>query len=468
MDILLKEKYRNCIKIIGFIVATVVILAIIFPIFNYKDMGGGGGFQRFYASPSDSIDVMFFGSSRAHCTIDHGYLWDHYGIAGFTLSAGSQKLDSTYYCLQEALRCQNPEVVFVEVSQVNNGIIENGNPDVYRNYLGMKLSNVSLSFAGYLGKQMNMSREQKEEIYTKLPIIHSRYRELDRTDFIDGIPFMRGYRGSFDVVPFDMPVETEQTMEISQDNLQFLEKIISFTKERNVSLVFFASPYDISEEDQMRINEVGKIAEENGIPFINFNHLYQETGIDFSCDFRDSSHVNNTGARKVTEYLAQYIKANYKVDDHRGDDKYIIWDQNSRYLHNKEFRHELERAENINDYLMRLSEDDRNIVLIQFVGNYQALGDVYLDSIKKMGLTQDDYICGGYYYLCGGSRIERPEDIYVDDSQIIWIQGQAYQTGIENGVNVVVYDEELKQIIDVAGDDIYLGLSMSHLDLKEQ
>lgn len=468
MDILLKEKYRNCIKIIGFIVATVVILAFIFPIFNYKDMGGGGGFQRFYASPSNSIDVMFFGSSRAHCTIDHGYLWDHYGIAGFTLSAGSQKLDSTYYCLQEAIRCQKPKVVFVEISQVNNGIIENGDPDVYRNYLGMKLSNVSLSFADYLGKQMNMSWEKKEEIYTKLPIIHSRYRELDRTDFIDGIPFMRGYRGSFDVAPFDMPVETEQTLEISEDNLQFLEKMISFTKERNVSLVFFASPYVVSEEDQMRINEVGKIAEENGVPFINFNHLYQETGIDFSCDFRDSNHVNNTGAQKVTEYLAQYIKANYEVDDHRGDDKYIIWDQNSQYLHNKEFHHELERAENINDYLMRLSEDDRNIILIQFVGNYQALGDVYLDSIKKMGLTQDDYICGGYYYLCGGSRIERPEDIYVDDSQIIWIQGQAYQTGIENGVNVVVYDEELKQIIDVAGDDIYLGLSMSHLDLKEQ
>ena len=51
---------------------------------------------------------------------------------------------------------------------------------------------------------------------------------------------------------------------------------------------------------------------------------------------------------------------------------------------------------------------------------------------------------------------------------MIWIQGEAYQTEIENGVNVVVYDEELKQVIDVAGDDVYLGLSVSHLDLKEQ
>lgn len=85
MSILRKQKCRNSIKIIGFIVVTVLILAIIFPISNYKDMGGGGGFQRLYNSPPNSMDVMFFGSSRAHCTIDHGYLWDHYGIAGYTL-----------------------------------------------------------------------------------------------------------------------------------------------------------------------------------------------------------------------------------------------------------------------------------------------------------------------------------------------------------------------------------------------
>lgn len=122
MSILRKQKCRNSIKIIGFIVVTVLILAIIFPISNYKDMGGGGGFQRLYNSPPNSMDVMFFGSSRAHCTIDHGYLWDHYGIAGYTLSAGAQKMDSTYYCVQEALRCQNPKVIFVEISfQVNNG-----------------------------------------------------------------------------------------------------------------------------------------------------------------------------------------------------------------------------------------------------------------------------------------------------------------------------------------------------------
>lgn len=469
MSILRKQKCRNSIKIIGFIVMTVLILAIIFPIFNYKDMGGGGGFQRLYNSPPNSMDVMFFGSSRAHCTIDHGYLWDHYGIAGYTLSAGAQKMDSTYYCVQEALRCQNPKVIFVEISfQVNNGEIEDEETDVYRNYLGMKVSGISHSFANYLGRQMNMSPEEKEELYTRFPIIHSRYRELEKADFIDDIPFMRGYRGSFEEVPFDTPVVTEQTIEISQDNREFIEKLISLSEEKNVPLVLFASPYVVSEEEQMRINAVGEIARENGIPFINFNCLYQETGIDFSCDFRDSSHVNNAGAQKVTEYLAQYIKANYETEDHRGDNQYILWDQNAQYLHNKELRHALEQRENINDYLTQLSEDEKDVILIQFVGNYQALGDVYLENIMKFGISQEDYIGGGYYFLCGGSKTEKPEDISIDENQVIWIQGEAYQTEIENGVNVVVYDKELKQVIDVAGDDIYLGLSMSHLDLKEQ
>lgn len=463
-------EFRNCIKTLGFILVATVLLGIIFPVLNYKDMGGGGGFQRFYDSPEDSMDAIFFGSSRAHCTIDHGYLWDQYGIAGYTLSAGSQKLDSTYYCVREALRKQNPKVIFVEVSQVNNGQIDNNETDVYRNYLGMKFSQVSLSFANYLGTQLNMSREEKEELYTRFPIIHSRYKELEKADFVDKIPFMRGYRGSFEVVPFEVPVETEQTIEITPDNQDYIQKIIQLTKKKNVPLVLFASPYVVSEEDQMRINTVAEIAGENDIPFINFNHLYQTIGIDFTSDFRDESHVNNAGAKKVTEYLAQYMIENYSLLDHRGDEKYLLWDQNARYLHNKEIRHRLEQTDDINEYLSQLPDEKDDVIIIQFVGNYQALGDAYLDSVVNAGLSTEDYDHGGSYIIENKSKltdVDATDDIYIDANQTIWIQGEDYSTGIENGVNIVVYDMELKQVIDVAGDDVYLGLSMSHLELKE-
>lgn len=93
---IIKNNWRNAIKIILFSILVISMLWGILSIFNYKDMGGGGGFQRFYQADKNSIDVLFFGSSHAHCTIDHGLLWDQYGMAGYTLSAGSQELDSTY------------------------------------------------------------------------------------------------------------------------------------------------------------------------------------------------------------------------------------------------------------------------------------------------------------------------------------------------------------------------------------
>ena len=102
--------------------------------------------------------------------------------------------------------------------------------------------------------------------------------------------------------------------------------------------------------------------------------------------------------RKLQSNLVQYIKANYETEDHRGDD------QNAQYLHNKELRHALEQRENINDYLTQLSDDEKDVILIQLVGNYQALGDVYLENIMKLGISQEDYISGGIIFFVEAAK----------------------------------------------------------------
>lgn len=78
-----KKNDRNLIKIIGFLLVVCIVLGKTTSVLNYKDTGGGGGWQRFYHMPQKTADVMFFGSSHAHCTVDHGLLWDQYGIASF-------------------------------------------------------------------------------------------------------------------------------------------------------------------------------------------------------------------------------------------------------------------------------------------------------------------------------------------------------------------------------------------------
>ena len=97
---------------------------------------------------------MFFGNSHAHCTVDHGLLWNNYGIAGYTLSAGSQQLDSTYYFVKEAIEVQKPKVVVVEVYGALWEEISNLEETVYRNTLGMRWSANLWNFVGYMAVSM--------------------------------------------------------------------------------------------------------------------------------------------------------------------------------------------------------------------------------------------------------------------------------------------------------------------------
>ncbi|MFR6366906.1 hypothetical protein [Gallintestinimicrobium sp.] len=54
-----KRNYRNLAKFLGFAVVIGIMLGKITSVLNYKDTGGGGGWQRFYEMPQKTAEVMF-------------------------------------------------------------------------------------------------------------------------------------------------------------------------------------------------------------------------------------------------------------------------------------------------------------------------------------------------------------------------------------------------------------------------
>ena len=52
-----------------------------------------------------------------------------------------------------------------------------------------------------------------------------------------------------------------------------------------------------------------------------------EVAIDLQTDFRDADHLNYLGAKKATDYMIDYLKDNYQLADHRGDQKYRLWEE---------------------------------------------------------------------------------------------------------------------------------------------
>lgn len=484
----------NFIKVVAFLLLTFLMISSTLRVFNYKDMGGGGGWQRFYAEEDEKIDVIFFGSSHAHCTIDHGYLWDNYGIAGYTLSAGSQQIDSTRYFVEEALKRQKPKVIVVEAYGMIGDTLSDSREHVYRNTLGMKWSSGFGKYIGYLTSNMEMEQEERLEVFFKIPVIHSRYSELAESDFRDNIPFMRGYRGSFERVSLEEPEAAEicGEMALNPQKLVMIQEMINVANNYGIPIVFFASPYALTEGEQMQFNSLEAFARQQGIPFINYNKMYGDLLIDFETDFRDVGHVNNYGAVKVTDHIAQYLKNNYGLPDRRGDANYKLWEENALYLRNKILRHDLKECKDINEYFQCLSEiSEEQLIIIALTGNYNALGDVYLNQLKQFGISDEEYAAGGVFIFDGTERklyLQGKEyshcihtangEIHVQsevheidgeekDEVKLLFNGKNYVM-VENGVNIIVYNESINQLIDIAGDDIYLGLEMVHGEMEEE
>ena len=145
---------------------------------------------------------------------------------------------------------------------------------------------------------------------------------------------------------FETPVKVpaDQKADLNPVCEEYLYKIIELAKESGTQLVFMASPYILSEEEQMRFNKTAEIAAQENIPMLDYNQLRDEIGLDYAVDFRDSDHVNNSGAAKVTDHLARFLTANYELTDRRGDSKYKDWDLNKQYLDDKERNKYAERA----------------------------------------------------------------------------------------------------------------------------
>jgi hypothetical protein len=91
------------------------------------------------------------------------------------------------------------------------------------------------------------------------------------------------------------------------------------------------------------------------VDYINF---LETDVVNYDVDCHDSySHLNASGARKVTDYLGDYMQTTYGITDHRGTAEYAAWDEDyADYLAYK--TEKLQEKESLKNYLMLLADKD--------------------------------------------------------------------------------------------------------------
>ncbi|RKM60134.1 hypothetical protein D6856_08650 [Butyrivibrio sp. XB500-5] len=486
--IIIKRNISRFIELIIFIIALIILLANLMNVLIDKGTSTNPRLYNVYKGYAKNTDVLFVGSSHAGHLVGRN-LWRDYGIAAYTIAGNSQPVDVTYHAIIEFLKYEEPKVIMMETALIPDDNMEE--PDT--EYEGKIQSDAAFS---YSENYLQMAREQIEnfslpftkdgiELLYKWPLMHSRYSELTKDDFVTDTPYLVS-----DVHPlYSVPEEeaeivtTDERAPISDIGRAYLNKIITLCREKNIPLVLFHTPYPAPETSVAQQKTISDIASENNVPFIDFNYLVDEIGFDVQTDqAADLNHLNLTGGEKITEYLGQYLLDNYNLEDHRNDRGYETWEKDQKAWEDFQLKEKFENAGDIeewselfsdhfNNYLviMTLSGDHtyesngtiQNIIdevptpegyhekggtIILYHGEllyYSDRADTYSYS-HKFGNTvvSVDRLMPNQEYMSESDKEERNDGVY------IWGENYIKKT---SGLSITIYDESLDIIIDSVG-----------------
>ena len=259
--------------------------------------------------------------------------------------------------------------------------------------------------------------------------------------------------GNFDLGD---PAAITEAAEISEKSLDYFEKIISLCREEVIPLILVKTPTVDLKKYQPYCNAVDQIAAREGLPFYNFNEMGAETGITGE-DFYFDTHLNLTGARKLSRSLAGILLDTVELTDHRGDSAFASWDVNAENINDGYLLSITEAA----DYITELQRGGRAVLLIQN-GDWENR-EPYLGFVKelsKLGVSEEELLekgSGAWLIDQAAGQVSRKglaftvdgKDYAVDFAQAaVTENGSIVYTFRDLGITLLVYDYGCGKLLD--------------------
>lgn len=464
---------NKVIKTCCFLLILALLLCGFRSIFSFKYVDGIYLWDVFYEEEEDSIDVLCMGSSHIFENVNTGVLWDEYGIAAFDLCGSRQPLWNTYYFLKEALKTQTPRLIVVDVYSALQQDEYSDESRIIKNNYGLKLSRDKAESV-----MVSAPEEKWPDYLLEYPTWHSRYSEIDSSDFLDYLgrstmQCWKGYALNSNTTAMVRPEGIEYIMaaaEMPEKAEEYMRKIIELAQQEEIPLLFIETPYIVSVEEQMILNRAGEIAEENGIPFVNFNLFYDAMGLDFQNDFADADHLNHRGNVKFSDYLGQYIKNHYEVPDRRGEETYASYEQMAEECRRHIENQEVKETGDFYQYFQKLQDEEYTVICrvsadCKNVMNYEEVRNELLTYGINLDGISDDTV-----WVTQGNRIlfqaQKGEDALwheekgmndilsvsssEDGSYMAELNHEVY-AAVDSGIDLLVYDDLTGSLVESAG-----------------
>ena len=357
----MKKQLCTFTKIVCFIFIFLCLYRFVDIVFVPKRTDGITTMQGIYAQPKNSVDVLFLGSSLSGMDIDEEVLWKEYGIAGYNLWGSVQPLWNSYYFLKEALKYQKPKLVVLEIYAASFLFSRSDNSRRIVNTRGMRFSWNQIEAV-----LESTSRRKVPFLLAGLPHYHNRYTELSVNDYMHFTwskdkAVDKGSSVRYTDFIRDLP-DITSVMEISEMHPKaekYLRKIIELCEKHAIPIVLLKNPSASRETEQPYYNYAKNIADEYGISFLNTNLYDSEINLKAN-DFFDNAHLNTRGSRKITQFIAAYIKEHYTIPDRRGDVRYSSWEENAQRMEDAYIK----LITNKGDYVYELKRNERVVYIL--------------------------------------------------------------------------------------------------------
>lgn len=404
---------------------------------------------------SNQIDVLFFGSSHVLNGISPLELYAGYGITSYNMAKHGGMITESYWMLMNALDYCQPKCVVVDLWALDRDYqyidLMDGNRkqdelDKSVSFFRDNIDSWPLTKTKVAAvNDLISDYEIKKEFFWNFSVYHDRWSSISAKDFKMAMGEMveSSYLGASPMYitnpnfPIYQAQKTEDVLTYDTVCVKYLYKIIEECKKRNIEVIFTFMPMAESyEQDWLAVNTGKIIAEENDILFLDLLDHDTQNVIDYELDMFDEGHANNSGMKKLTFFVGNYLCEVDGIVDHRGDTEYQVWGE----LVGQWQTEELQRV---------LSESNLYLEL-SMIYNLNSNGIIFMPG--NSSALQDDIVQKLIMQLAGSDMVLKAAE-----------QGGPYLM-IRDGSNGIMQVQEFvgEQQIDsfesILGDTCYIGL----------
>lgn len=316
----------------GLSIIIIVIFTVLFLVYltNLTQRKSSDYKYRPFFEEKEKFDVFFMGSSHVTYGIYPMELWNEQGITSYNWGGYGSTIPLSYWVMMNVLNYKQPKLIVIDCYLVS----ANKKTGLQYDNMHQSLDAFPFSKTKYQALQDlwigndEVTDKQKWDFLWDFSVYHGRWEGLEKDDFVQESTVEKGAEFRINVCPDPTKDEkySAEKMKFSEEvpGVIYFRKMIEECQSRGIEVLLIYIPFPADESTHMEANAIEDIAEEYHINYVNFLDM---DIVNYKTDCNDVSHLNISGARKITTYLGKYIKEHYEIEDKRGEDAYASWEE---------------------------------------------------------------------------------------------------------------------------------------------